>query len=113
VVLTATVLNTSGQGVGGVDCTFSIASEPGGPGGDAQVGSKVKTVKTGADGRAVDTLLTGSTPGVIVIHVTAGGLESNVLVTVTAGGASAPLPPAAPLNILPPNTGDGGLLGTR
>lgn len=113
VTLTATVLNAAGQGVGGVDCTFSIASEPGT---DATVGSKVKTVQTGPDGRAFDTLFTGSTPGVIIVRVTAGSFASNVVVTVAnpaVSQGSAPLPPAAPLIILPPNTGDGGLLGAH
>ena len=91
----------SGAPIAGEDCTFAIVSEPGT---DAALGSKSVTRVTDANGRATTPLYVGTTPGVILISVTAGALSSSILVTVSGDG---PLPPAAPITA--PSTGNAGL----
>jgi hypothetical protein len=104
-VLTCQVRDTSGAPIADAPCVFSILSEPGT---DAALGSKSTTKITNAQGIATAVLQVGSTPGVIIVGVSAGGLQSQVLVQVQPEG---PLPPAAPLGVIaPPQTGDGGLL---
>ena len=111
--LTCTVRAADGTGIANTSCTFTIVSEPGGPNGDAAVGSKTITKTTDANGVATDVLRVGSTPGVIVVGVQSGGLQSSVIVTVTgASGGSTASPPASNIEgntISPPSTGDAGL----
>ena len=94
-----------------VPMTFTIVEEPGGPEGDAALGSKTVTKITNAQGIATTNLYVGTTPGVIVIQVEALGLASSVLVVVegdAAGGSASP--PQSGINgITPPSTGSGGL----
>jgi hypothetical protein len=105
VSLTCRLVDTSGQPIAGEDCTFTIVGEPGD---DAAVGSKVVTKTTNAQGIATTNLYTGTTPGVIVVSMTAGEMSSTVIVEVMGATGS---PPAAPVEgaISPPSTGDGGL----
>ena len=103
VLLTCEVRDESGSPVAGAPCVFSIESEPGD---DAAVGSKVVMRMTDESGKAYTNLYTGSTAGVILVKIQAGELSSVVLIDVAP--ADAP-PPAAPIEITPPNTGDGGL----
>jgi len=100
--ITARVLDISGNAVAGVSCTFAIVNEPGT---DAAIGSKSTTRVTNAQGIATAVLKAGSTPGLIAVRVTCGTLQSQVLAL-----ARTPLPPAAPVEISGPSTGDGGLL---
>lgn len=105
-ILTCTLRDATGAPIVGAQCTFNIESEPGGPNGDAAVGSKVITKITDANGVATTTLRTGSTPGQVVVSATSGSFRSVTVVTV---GGSAAAPPAAPV-VVPPSTGDGGLI---
>jgi hypothetical protein len=100
------VRDTAGNPSAGQSCVFSIESEPGT---DAALGSKVAVRLTDANGVATATLFTGTTPGVIVVKVQAGELNSTVIVDV----AGAVAPPAAPVEISPPSTGDAGLAAGR
>jgi hypothetical protein len=100
------VRDVTGAPVAGETCVFVIEFEPGT---DAAVGSKTITKTTDASGRAEANLYTGTTPGVIVVRIQAGELSSVVLVDV----GSSPAPPASLLEITPPSTGDGGLLGAN
>ncbi|MPZ47984.1 MAG: hypothetical protein GEU75_01485 [Dehalococcoidia bacterium] len=106
VPLVCEVLDVTGAPVAGENCVFSIESEPGT---DAAVGSKVVVRVTDVFGQARTNLYTGTTPGVVVVRTQAGALSSTILVDVAGGSA---LPPAAPLEIQPPSTGDGGLAGS-
>ena len=99
------VRDVTGAPMAGENCVFSIESEPGGANGDAAVGSKTVVRVTDSFGQARTDLYTGSTPGVIVVKATAGELQSTIIVDVAGSG----LPPAAPVEIVPPSTGDGGL----
>jgi hypothetical protein len=101
-----TVLSVSGAPVPGAECTFTIELEPGGIEGDAAVGSKTITKLTDANGVATTILRTGSTPGQLIVSATSGTKRSVTVITV--GGASGG-PPAAPV-VIPPSTGDGGLV---
>jgi hypothetical protein len=101
VLLTCEVRNVSGAPVTGESCIFTIESQPGT---DAALGSR--SVTTDLQGRATATLYTGTTPGVIVASMRAGALSGAVLVNVQP---VSPLPPAAPVEIIPPSTGDAGL----
>ena len=128
VTITCIVLGPNGAPMGGIVCTTAVDSEPGGPGGDVSLGSKVVQKVTDASGRVTTNLYTGSTPGVIQVSVTANGLQSRVLVQVTGapastvvvvppGSSASALPPAAPIDqpdafISPPSTGDAGLAST-
>ena len=108
--LTCIVTASDGTGVPNTPCTFTITSEPGT---DAGLDAKTVTKLTDSQGMVTDELHVGSTPGVIVVQVSAAGFESSVLVTVEG---TAPSPPQAPVGgsagIQPPSTGDGGLLGS-
>src|SRR5512146_477515 len=77
--LTCKVTNADGTPGKGT-CTFTITSQPGN---DAAVGSLTITKPLDANGVATDVLRVGSTPGVIVIGVQSGGLQSTIIVTVT------------------------------
>jgi hypothetical protein len=101
VTLSCTLRDTSGAPIVNAPCTFTIESEPGT---DAEVGSKVVTKMTDANGIATTVLRTGSTPGQIVVSATSGTFRSVTVVTI-AGATGAP--PASP--VTPPSTGDGGL----
>ena len=95
--ITATVLDEIGDPLADVDCTFSIADQPGS---DASVDSGPFT--TDSDGNVSTDLDTGSTEGTITVEATCGDLSA--FVSVAAGAASAP--PAAPPASLP-DTGSG------
>jgi hypothetical protein len=107
VTLVCQLQDVQGQPIAGEDCTFTIESEPGD---DAAVGSKVVTKITNAQGIATTNLYTGSTPGVIVVSMTAGEMVSTVVVEVL-GETSPPAAPVEGTTISPPSTGDGGLAG--
>jgi hypothetical protein len=109
VLLTCTVLGPNGAPVANEPCTFTIVSQPGN---DAAVGSTTVTKLTDAQGIATTNLYVGSTPGVVVVDITASGMSSSVLVVVDG---AAPAPPQGPIDggtgggIQPPSTGSGGL----
>jgi hypothetical protein len=115
------VAGMNGAPLAGLPCTLSVVSEPGGPTGDVSLGSKVHTNNTDAAGNATFNLFTGSLPGTILLHASAGGLESQVYVIVQAPNATGvalfPSSPSVPsasqaaTSIQPPRTGDAGLLG--
>ena len=100
--ITGTVRDLTGNPVAGVQCNFAIVSEPGS---DAEIGSKSTTKTTNAQGIATATLKVGSTAGTIVVRVTCGSLQADVLAV-----AKVASPPAAPVDLSPPSTGDGGLV---
>jgi hypothetical protein len=100
VMLTCRLVDDAGQPLVGEDCTFTIESEPGD---DAAVGSKVISKTTNAQGISTTNLYTGTTPGIIVVSMTAGEISSSVVVEVL--GTSSPAGGA----ISPPSTGDAGL----
>jgi hypothetical protein len=99
VTVTATVLDAEGNPAAGVECTFSIAAQPGT---DATVDPG--PVTTDAAGNASTTLHVGTTPGSIAIEVDCGGLSAQV--SVVAGEAVGPTPAAPPASL--PETGTGG-----
>lgn len=92
VTVTATLLDETGEPVAGVECSFSIADQPGS---DASVAAGPFT--TDADGSVTTALNTGSTAGTIAIEATCGELSAQVSVVAGAPGALPPgaLPPAS------------------
>ena len=93
-------------------CTFTILNEPGGPNGDAAVGSKTITKSTGPQGQVATTnLYVGSKSGVIVIGVTSGGLASTISLSIQPSGSPPPAI-ATTQSIRPPSTGEAGLAST-
>jgi len=103
VTLTCTLVGVTGAPSANAPCTFTIESEPGT---DAAVGSKVVTKMTDANGVATTVLKTGSTPGQIVVSATSGAFRSVTVVNVTSSAGG---PPASGV-VVPPSTGDGGLV---
>ncbi|OGO50372.1 MAG: hypothetical protein A2148_12410 [Chloroflexi bacterium RBG_16_68_14] len=83
VAITASVLDENGEAAAGVECTFTIAEQPGD---DAGVDPGPFT--TDADGNVSTTLNTGSAEGAITVEATCG--ELSALVSVVAGAAAAP-----------------------
>ena len=81
--VTATVQDANGVPASGVECTFSIADQPGN---DASVDAG--PVTTDAAGNVSSTLNTGSAAGDIVVEVTCGELSAQV--SVVAGTEAAP-----------------------
>lgn len=101
IAVTAAVQDESGSPVAGVECTFSIAQQPGE---DASVAPGPFT--TDASGNVSTTLDTGSATGTIVVEAVCGELSG--LVSVAAGVAAAPpasIPAAPPASL--PETGSG------
>ena len=96
------VRNAGGAAVQGENCVFLIESRGGTA---ASLPLEAVVAVTDAAGMAYTTLYTGTQAGVVVIKVEAGGLSSALVMEVL----SAVSPPAAPLEITPPSTGDGGL----
>jgi len=76
--VTATVVNESGDPLAGVDCTFSIFSQPGNT---ATVDAG--PVTTGADGTATTTLHAGNTPGTVEVRAECGQFTDVLEVTVS------------------------------
>ncbi len=76
------VVDTNSNPLAGVACTFTIVSEPGGPNGDAAVGSKVVVKITDSQGIATANLFVGSFPGLLTVRVDANGLSSQIVVNV-------------------------------
>jgi hypothetical protein len=101
VTLTAAVLDENAEPLAGVECSFSIASQPGD---DASVDAGPFT--TDANGNVSTTLDTGSTAGAIVVEASCGELSAQV--SVVAGEAEPPAsqPGAEPPASLP-DTGSG------
>jgi hypothetical protein len=77
VEVTCTVQDSAGAPVANEPCTFTIVAQPGT---DASLGAASVTELTDGDGVATATLYTGSTPGLIVVEVEAGGISSQVSV---------------------------------
>ena len=78
VEVTATLVDDNGDPVVGVDCTFSIFSQPGD---DATVDPG--PVTTDADGKASTTLNVGSTPGIVEVQADCNGFSQLLDVTVS------------------------------
>ncbi len=76
--VTATVVDGAGNPVAGVDCTFSIASQPGS---DAAVDAG--PVATDATGEATTTLHAGSTPGTVQVQADCGAFTEILDVVVS------------------------------
>ena len=89
VALTATVLDQDGTPAAGVECTFSIADQPGA---DAAVDAGPFT--TDAAGNVSTTLDAGSTAGTIAVEANCGELSAQV--SVVASEAAAPPPASYP-----------------
>jgi hypothetical protein len=95
VQVTCTALDSSGQPMVDVPCTFTLTSNPG----DASFGGELSTtVETDENGVATAFLNTGSQSGVIVVSVEATGILSQVTITAGApqglpetGGSPTPL----------------------
>ena len=67
------------------------------PGNDAEIGSKVITRNTDANGQVNYNLRVGSTPGVIVVRIsTPNGMSSSVIVNVVGSSLTSIAPPPAP-----------------
>ncbi len=81
--VTVNITDDAGNPVVGVDCTFSIVSQPGT---DASV--VAGPVATDANGNATTTVTVGTTEGQIDIEATCG--SETVTVSVTAGAATPP-----------------------
>ncbi len=99
--VTATVVDENGDPAVGVECTFSVADQPGD---DASVDPG--PFATDADGNVSTTLDTGSVEGTITVEATCG--ELSALVSVVAGAAAAPpasVPGEPPASL--PDTGTG------
>lgn len=94
--LTAVITDDTGSAVAGVDCTFSIVSQPGN---DASLGTVAGT--TDANGAVTVTLKVGSAAGAIEVGADCGGLAGTV--SVVAGTVEGPALPPASL----PETGTG------
>lgn len=106
--LTCQVLGTAGQPQPGVDCTFTIASQPGSDAGfvtgqasaapaghglafpSGQVSTQSVTKPTGTNGIATAKLNVGTTPGPIVVLVEANGIVSQVTVQASTTAVSIP-----------------------
>jgi hypothetical protein len=82
--LTVTVIDDAGNPVSGVECAFSITSQPGS---DASLGADSGT--TDENGIAAVSLDVGSTPGVIEVTADCGAFGSEVL-EITVGAAGLP-----------------------
>lgn len=104
IAVSATVRDQEGNPIEEADVTFTIISQPGN---DASLGGLSKTVLSDANGVATVTLFTGSTPGRIVLGITAG--EKTSQLTLEVGGA--PAAPAVPKTGGPPPEDDGGMPG--
>ncbi len=115
VTLTCQVQDVSGVFLTNQPCTFTILSEPGGPNGNAALGSKTVTKNTGTEAIARANLFVGDRAGPIVVGVTSGSLSSSITVSVQPSGSTAVIAsvPAASTGagtIRPPSTGDAGLV---
>jgi len=102
VTCTCKVLDTVGNPVASETSTFTIVSQPGT---DARLSSA--TAVTNAQGIATVTLLTGSTPGSIVVSCTARGIQSQATVTAKAATPVAITTPATPGAAPPTGVGQG------
>jgi hypothetical protein len=110
VTVTCTVTNSQGQPVANEPCTFSIVSQPGT---NASLGAPSVTANTNAQGIATAVLSVGTTPGAIVVKVSAMGVQSQVTVSPKAATTvpattvpAATVPPGAQPGAAPP-TGAG------
>lgn len=83
-------IGANGAPLQGATCTMTISSEPGGPSGDASIGSKVHAATTDASGNASFNLFTGSQPGIITLTVKVESLESQVNIIVQVPVSRAP-----------------------
>jgi len=107
VEVACTVLNSAGAPVANQLCTFSIVSQPGS---DASLGAS--SALTDSDGVATAVLYTGSTPGLIVVKVEAGGVSSQVNVATGVELGLAPPTGAPGMPAQAPATGMGSADGT-
>ena len=105
VTVTCTVTNSQGQPVANEPCTFSIVSQPGT---NASLGAPSVTANTNAQGIATAVLSVGTTPGAIVVKVSAMGVQAQVTVSPKAATTvpAATVPPGAQPGAAPP-TGAG------
>ena len=101
VTLTAAVLDENAEPLAGVECTFSIASQPGD---DAAVDPGPLTTDT--NGNVSTTLDTGSAEGTIVVEANCGELSAQVSLVAGAAEPPASQPGAEPPASLP-DTGSG------
>lgn len=85
VAIDATVQDEAGVPAAGVECTFSVAQQPGN---DASVDAGPFT--TDAAGNVSTTLNTGSADGTIVVEAACGELSAQVSVVATAQAAEPP-----------------------
>jgi hypothetical protein len=90
--VTASVTDSEGNPLEGVDCTFTIVEAP--EGSDASLASDA--APTDAEGNATVSLNVGDTTGTINVQADCGGVASQVLAVEVLGG------------VLPPQTGDEG-----
>lgn len=90
--LTCQILGTAGQPQPGIDCTFTIASQPGNDAGfvTGQASAQSVTQQTGANGIATTKLNVGTTPGPIVVLAEANGIISQVTVQASTTAVSLP-----------------------
>jgi hypothetical protein len=106
ITLTCQIRNAAGAAMAGVTATIMIEAEPGA---DASIGSnKIINRTTNAQGAVTVSLMTGSTPGLVVVGCQSGPIASRVVVQVL-GVTATPPPPARADAIIPPTTGDAGL----
>lgn len=96
---TVTVQSEAGVPAANVNCTASIASQPGS---DATV--VPSTFTTDSLGKADLTLKTGSTPGQVTVAMKCGELSATTVVSV---GSGAPLPPDTGLGATANENGGG------
>lgn len=91
--VTCTVQDASGAPMADQACVFTIISQPGN---DASIGSLSTVKNTDANGIATAVLFTGSTPGSIVVRTEAGGIFSQVTVSVQGAPQQLPTTGGAP-----------------